>query len=322
MAHPHVRSLHTETKHEATPPILRSRVDTNTIVTPERHKLNLDKDLFTRDLYAKETINVARTESETLIVNVTDKDRAPTPIKSTVNPFVLVSNPVQPTNSDKSRSRSGTDLQILYFRDANEFLGNLRQFLRTADSVQFWIDVDLTHMSKTQQAEFFHLFRLNQITQNDCLSEDRLVSDTRMALYERYLFCIVDTVENIIGEDSQHNHRCMTRNLNVMVFEAGVLSVHLGGIDVSETVISRINAGHGVIPSCGWLVWCLFDVMTDAMNRMLDASVATTDRIDHECVNYNAFEKDARPDEHDVHRPGHFLLEMGQVKILFSGSTT
>ena len=82
----------------------------------------------------------------------------------------------------------------------------------------------------------------------------------------------------------------ITKNLNILLFDRGVVSVHLQGIDISDDVIGRINTGRGVIPSCGWLLWCLLDVMTDSMAPLLDSSVSTADAIDHASVSLSSLD--------------------------------
>ena len=158
-------------------------------------------------------------------------------------------------------------------------------------------------MSSEQRRIFFRLFRFNKITRNDCSYEDRYVSDTRLALYERYLFCIVDTVDDIssvtssgrvgagagarghatsdgrtystavdVGDDAErYRHETVndasaasaaagawiTKNLNILLFERGVVSVHLQvRLFVARRLVRR-SARDTEVPSllCG-VGWC------------------------------------------------------------------
>jgi len=307
-----------------------SRVDAD-----DSSHARLDQDLFAKDLFAKETINVARSESGSLLADAMGASAsashgasAPSHLDSGMGwsqrPFVIVTNPVpHPKNTDGAstavagESKDGpgmakavhpqnmllepvspsiqNQVNVGYFETGDDFLDACRELLANHhEGVLFWIDVDLSVMTTSQQLLFFQLFRFNQITRNDCVSEDRYVSDTRVARYLRYLFCIVDTVDDIsavtpmdeIQEDIAG--AWITKNLNIVLFEFGVVSVHLRGVDVTDDVVGRINTGRGVIPSCGWILWCLLDVMTDQMSPFLDASVAAADAIDSESVKLSA----------------------------------
>ena len=176
-----------------------------------------EKHLFERDLYAKETINVARTESGNLLSDVAIDGAGGLSVGfGSQHPFVIVINPLHPLQTERSAndddspaSSSSTatsdpighssplSIEVNFFRSGEEFLNACRELLRKSVETLFWIDADLSVLSATQQAAFFKLFRFNQITQADCMSEDRYVSDTRLALYQRYLFCIVDAVDDI-----------------------------------------------------------------------------------------------------------------------------
>lgn len=93
----------------------------------------------------------------------------------------------------------------------------------------------------------------------DCKVEDRTVTDTKMDIFDSYIFCIVDTIrvpqaeasENPssgVGKDQKRegfaaNVRWQTQNMNIILFNdlGGAVTVHDG-------------------PMAGWWVAQAFDV--------------------------------------------------------------
>ena len=175
--------------------------------------------------------------------------------------------------------------------ELDEFLTKL-EFLMTAFDGTFWVDIDFSALSESTFEKVCNVLNLHETTMRDCLIEDKSVTDTKISQLEDYLFCIVDTLQD--AEGSAKTADWETKNMNIILYnkgnrydrsKGGVATMHNGPIDGPAEIFSRIMDGHkGYIPSNDWIVWAMFDVLTESLIPRIDLTDATVFEIEKDSV--------------------------------------
>ena len=171
------------------------------------------------------------------------------------------------------------------------FFDHLKELFMSGNG-NIWVDIDF---SGIPEVRFKHLCQeilcLHDLTARDCFIEDRTVTDTKVSLFPEYLFCIVDTLaaqgldrtDLVIKGDREIDLE--TKNLNIILFKAATVSMHNGPISGPSEVFSRVVDGHkGKIPSPAWILWGLFDTLTESLNGLINVSVNLVESIDYKSV--------------------------------------
>ena len=227
-----------------------------------------------------------------LFAKATTRGDAPM-LSSSSNPFLIV------VDGDVEKTKWYTHLE------EDDFFDALKSFdFLSADCKTFWIDVDFSVLSEVRFKELCGLLQFHNITVRDCYLEDRTVTDTKVAFFEHYLFCIVDTlVEADLSYCSENSHpvgEWETRNLNVITFKRGTVSIHNGYIPGPADIYARVVHAHaGHLPSPEWVQWAAFDVLTDSMVTYIDETVNMVEEIDQKSV---PVEPNQRIDQNEILR--------------------
>ena len=153
-------------------------------------------------------------------------------------------------------------------------------------SLTFWVDIDFSHLTPEQYNTVCNLLRFHDVTIKDCFIEDTTVTDTKVSVFDTYLFCIVDTLlEN-------NNKTWCTKNLNVVQFKQGTITLHNNSIPGPADIYDRIINHHkGIIPCVGWILWASFDVLIGSLVQHIDQAVLMVESIDQQSVPINPNER-------------------------------
>ena len=147
------------------------------------------------------------------------------------------------------------------------------------DGPNFWVDIDLSALKEEQYDELSRILMLHNVTKRDCIVEDTTVTDTKVAIFDHYLFIIVDTLLEL--EDDTWS----TRNLNILLYKRACVTIHNGPIPGPASIFHRIQKFHnGRIPSADWVLYSAFDVLNESLQKKIDVTVKKVDVIDQKSV--------------------------------------
>ena len=226
---------------------------------------------------------------------------------------INISNKSSDDKEDKTKNNNDKPLLILMPVDSEEvssdkicnkwfasdeveiFLNQVTFLMK--NNCRFWIDIDFSCLSENNFEKLCNILNLHETTMRDCLIEDKTVTDTKIVQLDTYLFCIVDTLQNVGNNNNNNNNNnnkkqqknnnnkkykeWETKNMNVILYNkneennklnvGGVVTMHNGPIDGPDELYSRIVNGHkGNIPSSEWVVWAVFDVLTESLIPRID----------------------------------------------------
>jgi len=179
--------------------------------------------------------------------------------------------------------------------EIDAFFNSLQVIIQ--QKITCWVDVDFSCLSEMNFEKLCNILNLHETTMRDCLIEDRTVTDTKITQLEKYLFCIVDTLQSVkcrSNDDKEKKNSKIeweTKNMNIILYNkgveetSGIVTMHNGFIDGPDEIYSRILNGHkGIIPSSEWILWAMFDVLTESLMPRIDLTDATVFEIEKDSV--------------------------------------
>ena len=252
-----------------------------------------ERKLLSRDLFAKATAKFN-----------------PTP--QTSSPFLIYACGVGRKYSAKEENEFFTDLISLTKAPSKTNESD-------SDVSTYWIDVDFSYLSPARYEELCQLLEFHDVTKKDCFVEDTTVTDTKVSLFDHYMFIIVDTLlendqrqqstEQESKSSSSHSSpsKCIhcnplnpknpknpknmqhaewkTKNFNIVQFAYGTVTLHNQSIPGPGEIFDRITHHHqGIIPNEAWILWASFDVLMMSLVSHIDSVVQMVDAIDQQSV--------------------------------------
>ena len=268
---------------------------TNLFTSPDR------RGLFEVDLFAKSTFSVQSPSTKNNNLH-------------SQKPFVIV------IDNDPERTK--------WYAKENEeeFMSALRSLniLSTATDpssspIKFFVDVNFETLTEENFLELCSTLHLHEVTTRDCAIEDTTVTDTKVSLFDSYLFCIVDTLmpKKYSNESTRtpsstttttttkstttttkstttnstttnEAEEWETRNLNVILYQHGAVCLHNGAMPGPHDIVRRISRHHrGSVPSSEWIQWAAIDVMLLSLVPLIDVTVSMVDAIDQKSLPMN-----------------------------------
>ena len=199
--------------------------------------------------------------------------------------------------SAESKKYENKDNCTWYASNEVDAFFNSLQVVFQQKHVTCWVDVDFSCLSEINFEKLCNILNLHETTMRDCLIEDRTVTDTKITQLEKYLFCIVDTLQSVecsSNDDMEKKNSKIeweTKNMNIILYNkgveetSGVVTMHNGFIDGPDEIYSRIVNGHkGIVPSSEWILWAMFDVLTESLVPRIDLTDATVFEIEKDSV--------------------------------------
>ena len=266
---------------------------TNLFTSPDR------RGLFEVDLFAKSTFSVQSPSTKNNNLH-------------SQKPFVIV------IDNDPERTKWYAK------EEEEEFMSDLRSLniLSTttdpsSSPIKFFVDVNFETLTEENFLELCSTLHLHEVTTRDCFVEDLTVTDTKVSLFDSYLFCIVDTlmpkkysadttrppssttttttINSTTTKSTTTNSTTTneaeeweTRNLNVILYQHGAVCLHNGAMPGPHDIVRRISRHHrGSVPSSEWIQWAAIDVMLLSLVPLIDVTVSMVDAIDQKSLPMN-----------------------------------
>ena len=159
--------------------------------------------------------------------------------RSSTHPFVVVAN--------GGAGRGGSGCHVYAAQEQDAFFQRIQTLdVLAKDGGIFWIDVDLSELSADRYEDLCTLLHLHEVTERDCLFEDKSVTDTKVSMFNNYQFLIVDT---LLTADAKNLYtEWETRNLNIITYKCACVT--LRPCTRSSSILHRVQDYHsGRLPS-------------------------------------------------------------------------
>ena len=213
--------------------------------------------------------------------------------RQSAHPFLIVAN------SDGCEGYAYEATEVAAFFERLRGIDVLSQ-----DGELVWVDVDLSTLGEGRYEQLCDWLQLHDVTRRDCIIEDTSVTDTKVSLFDMYLFLIVDTLVQKVGESSSSSKEWETRNLNIILHKRVCVTLHKGPIPGPASILHRIQDFHsGKLPTANWVQYTAFDVLVESLLPKIDAVCRDVEMIDQKSV----------PDNLDHNVTGDHTADKGRL---------
>jgi Mg2+ and Co2+ transporter CorA len=205
---------------------------------------------------------------------------------------------------------------------------------------QCWVNVE--GITNAEMDSIGSTVNLHDVTRKDCILEDTTISDEKWETIGDYLFVIADILRNdrqttrpsslkpikshslaadmLSDSDSEgrknvtSSRKWHTENINVVVFDGCVLSLHNYPFPRLANLITRVHHERkGAIPSADWILYAIFEAVLDQLVPLVLRTCDEVDELDSFVLMNFSTDTDAPTEQEEVnfnidhsnHSPSH-----------------